>query len=347
MLFSRAEVGRVREELAQYRRDRAVLGANGSTGSTRPRERELAADRASLPRPTAAPVPGGRGVRRTEAGGHPMSPCTRSSWSRAGQRAAAPGLARADRGHRPVPRCRCCAAPGRRLDAIDAKQRDAARASSTQLGRTMPPPDSRRGSTTSCATCSAGATICAATVLTSSRSRSAEHDSQVVPSFVLPNPGEEPKPDNARLLGHGRASPDSTRLPGSLGPTWAATPVDRLALLCRHHGVELGLVTDGRWWALVWAPRGGVTRTAVFDAVAWPEAAERDVVRAFYSLLRRRRFFGVPDDETLVAAAAYQRGQPGGDHRAARRPGPPGGRAAGRRDRPSRRAAHADATSLA
>ena len=45
-------------------------------------------------------------------------------------------------------------------------------------------------------------------------------------------------------------------------------------------------------------------RRAVFDAVAWPEAAERDVVRAFVSLLRRRRFFGVPDDETLPAAAA-------------------------------------------
>src|SRR5690606_17139823 len=56
----------------------------------------------------------------------------------------------------------------------------------------------------------------------------------------------------------------------------------------------------GRWWALVWAPRGGVTTTAVFDAVSWPEAAERVVVRAFVSLLCRRRFFGVPDDERLV-----------------------------------------------
>ncbi|MFD0575716.1 hypothetical protein [Dactylosporangium darangshiense] len=43
-----------------------------------------------------------------------------------------------------------------------------------------------------------------------------------------------------------------------------------------------------------------VTATAVFDAVAWPEAAQRDVVRAFVSLLCRRRFFGVPDAERLV-----------------------------------------------
>ncbi|MCP9979111.1 Eco57I restriction-modification methylase domain-containing protein [Actinomadura madurae] len=63
----------------------------------------------------------------------------------------------------------------------------------------------------------------------------------------------------------------------------------------------MGLVTDGRWWALVWAPRGGVTATAVFDSVNWNEAAERDVVRAFVSILGRTRFFGVPDDETLPA----------------------------------------------
>ncbi len=76
---------------------------------------------------------------------------------------------------------------------------------------------------------------------------------------------------------------------------------DRLARLCRHHDIELGLATDGRWWALVWAPRGGVTTTAVFGAVVWPETAERDVVRAFVSLLCRPRFFSVPDAEKLAA----------------------------------------------
>ncbi|MGW5188922.1 Eco57I restriction-modification methylase domain-containing protein [Kribbella sp. NPDC004138] len=127
-----------------------------------------------------------------------------------------------------------------------------------------------------------------------------EHDSQVTPSFVLPSPGEDPKLDNARLLGMVVESGQhpTARFAGS---EWAATPVDRIALLCRRHGVELGLITDGRWWALVYAPKGKATGTAVFDAVAWPEAAERIVLRAFYSLLRRQRFFGVPDDETLVA----------------------------------------------
>ncbi|MEV6781839.1 DNA methyltransferase, partial [Streptomyces sp. NPDC051098] len=67
-----------------------------------------------------------------------------------------------------------------------------------------------------------------------------------------------------------------------------------------HRGVPLGLVTDGRWWCLVWAPLGGVTTTVVFDSIGWHERAERNVVRAFVSLLRRRRFFEYDDAETLV-----------------------------------------------
>ncbi|MFI6161667.1 Eco57I restriction-modification methylase domain-containing protein [Micromonospora haikouensis] len=127
----------------------------------------------------------------------------------------------------------------------------------------------------------------------------AEHDTELRPSFVLVEPGEAVKPDGVRLIGL-VCPPGQQPTARVTGSTWAATPADRLALLCRHHRVELGLATDGRWWTLVWAPRGGVTTTATFDAVAWPEAAERDVVRAFVSVLSRHRFFGVPDAERLV-----------------------------------------------
>ena len=132
----------------------------------------------------------------------------------------------------------------------------------------------------------------------------AEHDTDITPAFVLVEPGsvepdDEVKPDAVRLLGL-VCPPGAAPTARVAGSAWAATPVDRLAHLCRHHNIELGLATDGRWWALVWAPRGGATTTAVFDAVSWPEAAERDVVRAFVSLLCRRRFFGVPDAERLI-----------------------------------------------
>lgn len=136
-----------------------------------------------------------------------------------------------------------------------------------------------------------------------------EHDTTISPSFVLSERGsgtapgaasDGVKPVDARLLGLlcEPGQQPTARIPGS---AWAATPVDRVAQLCRYHDIPLGLVTDGRWWALVRAPRGDVTSVAVFDAVAWPEAADRDVVRAFRSLLERRRFFGVPDAERLPA----------------------------------------------
>ena len=124
-----------------------------------------------------------------------------------------------------------------------------------------------------------------------------EHDTTVTPSFALRDPGASAGAATVRLLGLISHDRPTQRIAGS---DWAATPVDRLAQLCRHHDVQLGLATDGRWWALVWAPRGGVTTTAVFDSVNWRESAERDVVRAFTSILGRARFFSVPDDETLV-----------------------------------------------
>jgi hypothetical protein len=90
-------------------------------------------------------------------------------------------------------------------------------------------------------------------------------------------------------------TPPAARMTGG----WAASPADRLALLLRKHQVPLGLVTDGRWWALVWAPPEGVTSVAVWDAALWLE--ERETLAAFRCLLERRRFLGVPDGETLPA----------------------------------------------
>ena len=132
-----------------------------------------------------------------------------------------------------------------------------------------------------------------------------EHDTVITPTFALVEPGSvaagEPlAPQAVRLLGlvcpYGQAP--TARVPDD---PWAATPVDRLAQVCRARGVPLGLVTDGRWWTLIYAPKQGATATVTFDAIAWPETAERVVLRAFVSLLSRRRFFGVPENERLVA----------------------------------------------
>ncbi|GAA3504985.1 hypothetical protein GCM10019016_120980 [Streptomyces prasinosporus] len=138
--------------------------------------------------------------------------------------------------------------------------------------------------------------------------RVAEHNTEVRPDFALVEPGTdlaaEPDVESAakrvRLLGLTVPAGTAPTARAGAGGDWAASPADRLARLLRHHGVPLGLVTDGRWWCLVWAPLGGVTTTAVFDSISWNEAAERNVVRAFASLLSRRRFFEYDEPETLV-----------------------------------------------
>lgn len=35
---------------------------------------------------------------------------------------------------------------------------------------------------------------------------------------------------------------------------WAATPIDRMEALLRENQIQIGIVTDGRWWGLVCAP---------------------------------------------------------------------------------------------
>jgi hypothetical protein len=122
----------------------------------------------------------------------------------------------------------------------------------------------------------------------------AEHETVITPSFTL----NDPTSGDVRLLGMISDDSPVARVRGS---DWPATPADRLAQLCRARGVELGLATNGRWWALVWAPAGGVTTVAVFDSISWPDSSERVVVRAFISLLQRRRWFAVPEARQLQA----------------------------------------------
>jgi hypothetical protein len=80
---------------------------------------------------------------------------------------------------------------------------------------------------------------------------------------------------------------------------WTASPVERLAALLRARNVPVGLVSDGRWWSLVWAPRGKPVGAAVWDASLWSE--EPESLEAFVALLDRRRFLGVPPAERLPA----------------------------------------------
>lgn len=73
---------------------------------------------------------------------------------------------------------------------------------------------------------------------------------------------------------------DDLRLAGTDG--WSANAIDRMAVLLRETGVTIGIVTDGRWWALVSAAKDVTTASGVWDALLWRE--ERPSRDAFFAL---------------------------------------------------------------
>lgn len=82
---------------------------------------------------------------------------------------------------------------------------------------------------------------------------------------------------------------------------WAASPLDRMAAMLRSRNstCTIGVVTDGRWWALVSAPQGGATASGVVDCQTWAEEpATRD---AFCELLGVRRLLGGTSEDQLPA----------------------------------------------
>jgi hypothetical protein len=80
---------------------------------------------------------------------------------------------------------------------------------------------------------------------------------------------------------------------------WAATPVDRLEALLRENDVEIGIVTDGRWWGLVCAREGRMTASGIIDALTWVEEPRaRD---AFLTLIGRQHIIGGDPNERLPA----------------------------------------------
>jgi hypothetical protein len=80
---------------------------------------------------------------------------------------------------------------------------------------------------------------------------------------------------------------------------WAATPVDRLEALLRENQVEIGIVTDGRWWGLVCAREGKMAASGIVDALTWiEEPRTRD---AFLTLIGRQHIVGGDPAERLPA----------------------------------------------
>lgn len=131
----------------------------------------------------------------------------------------------------------------------------------------------------------------------------AERHTTLRPDFVIVEPQKDGE-DRARLLGirwplrtplDRRPTTDERGQP----TTWAATPIERAALLCRAVNVPLALVTDTDRFALVWTPEGGPSGHAIWTSSLFGE--ERLLLDSFAAVLGAQRFFGVAEKETLEA----------------------------------------------
>ena len=78
---------------------------------------------------------------------------------------------------------------------------------------------------------------------------------------------------------------------------WAATPIDRMEALLRENNIQIGVVTDGRWWGLVCARPGSMTASGIVDALTWiEEPRTRD---AFLTVIGRQYIVGGDAAERL------------------------------------------------
>lgn len=89
---------------------------------------------------------------------------------------------------------------------------------------------------------------------------------------------------------------DSLRDPLTDG--WSASPIDRMEELLRVSDVPIGVVTDGRWWALVSARPQTMVASGIVDAQTWIE--EPQTRNAFIELLQRRRLVGGKPQDRLT-----------------------------------------------
>ncbi|MEU6250436.1 DNA methyltransferase [Glycomyces sp. NPDC047010] len=119
-----------------------------------------------------------------------------------------------------------------------------------------------------------------------------QHDTTVSPDFTLHDA------DAPRIIGL-ITPPDNHPAKRMKGETWAATPIDRVLRLCAANKIELGLVTDGRFLALVYAPADGPSAYGVFDTMTITDHSDLVVLRALFSLLNRRRFTDYQTEQQL------------------------------------------------
>ena len=122
---------------------------------------------------------------------------------------------------------------------------------------------------------------------------SQENTGTFSPDWLIHAPGDE----KTRLF-ISIFPPDTNLESSGQNDGWPASLLERMTLLCRAHGVRLGLLSNGERWMLVNAPEGSTSGQASWYARLWFQ--EPLTLKAFRSLLGVRRCFG-PSETTLEA----------------------------------------------
>ncbi|MGE4194666.1 MAG: TaqI-like C-terminal specificity domain-containing protein [Pseudodesulfovibrio sp.] len=120
---------------------------------------------------------------------------------------------------------------------------------------------------------------------------SQEHAGEFKPDWIVHTPG-----DGKPRLFIAVLPPDTDLESVQRGDGWPISLQERMTLLCRAHGVRVGLLIDGERWMLVNAPVGSTSSQASWYARLWFQ--EPITLKAFQSLLGVRRCFG-PAEDTL------------------------------------------------
>ena len=122
-----------------------------------------------------------------------------------------------------------------------------------------------------------------------------EHRESISPWTALYKNLDEYSKQKPLIIVH--TYPPDTLLNSPSADGWAASPIDRMSLCLRRLDIPLGIVTDGRWWAIVWSENNSNTGYGIFDSLTWIE--ERLARDAFFSLITLKRQIGVKEDERL------------------------------------------------
>jgi hypothetical protein len=120
---------------------------------------------------------------------------------------------------------------------------------------------------------------------------SQEHAGTFKPDWIVHSPA-----DGKPRLFITVLPPDTDLESVQRGDGWPVSLQERMTLLCRTHGVRVGLLTDGERWMLVNAPVGSTSSQASWYARLWFQ--EPITLKAFQSLFGVRRCFG-PAEDTL------------------------------------------------